>query len=127
MSTLKRFAKYIIWIIAFMIFTSFLVFVGFNANYHAISQKGELPSQISISKAEATKDECKIYGYVESINSEDLNGKYIKVSVYDKDNDQVATDYLKIENLEPNGERLFKSKTQAKNAKSFEIHIVDNK
>ena len=65
MGTLKTFLKYILWIIAFYLFTSFLIFVGFNASYKNIESKQDLPKQITIDKAEATKNQGRIYGYVQ--------------------------------------------------------------
>ena len=125
MSQLKKYAKYIIWIVAFYIFTNLLIFIGFNATYHKIDLKADLPEQISIDRAEATKSQGRVYGHLKSTDSSELNGKFIKISVYNSNNENIATEYLKIENLESNKETLFKGTFTAKEATSYEISIVD--
>ena len=124
MSNLKKYAKYVLWVVAFYFFTNFLIFVGFNANYKSINVK-EKPEQISVERAEATKSEGRIYGIIKNKNN--LNGKYIKVSIYNSNNQEVATEYLKIENLKPEEEKKFKALFTANDAKTCELNIVDNK
>ena len=126
MDTLKKFAKYIVGIIAFSLFTSFLVFVGFNANYKKIENKTELPSAISIEKAEAKSDQGRIYGKIKNDEAGSLTGKYIKNIVYNELNEIISTEYLKIDELKQGEEKLFKITFYAKNAKFFEISIVEN-
>ena len=63
MKKLGVFAKYILGVIGIYLLTSILVFIGFNLNYSEITLKGELPEQVSIEKAEATKSDGRIYGY----------------------------------------------------------------
>ena len=124
MANLKKYAKYIIWIVAFYFFTSFLIFVGFNANYKSIAVK-EVPEQISVERAEATKSQGRIYGIVNNKNN--LNGKYIKITIYNSSNQEVATEYLKISDLKADEQKKFKAVFSADDAKSCEINIVDTK
>lgn len=127
MSDLKKDAKIVLLVVAGFLLTSFLIFVGFNSNYKPIRLSQELPQQITIEKAEANKDQGRVYGYVYNSNESDLNGKYLKISVYNSKDEIIATEYLKIENLQSNEKKLFRSNFNAKNAKSFDINIIDNK
>lgn len=126
MDKLKKYAKYILFIIGGYLFTNFLIFVGFNANYHSIELVQELPQPIVIEKAEANKNQGRVYGKVLNSSDTNLNGKYIKVTVYNLNGENIATEYLKIENLKENEQKLFKATFNAKEAKSFSISIVDN-
>ena len=110
MSDLKKDAKIVLLVVAGFLLSGFLIFVGLNSNYKPIRLSQELPQQITIEKAEANKDQGRVYGYVQNSNESNLNGKY-----------------LKIENLDVNEKKLFRSNFNAKNARSYDINIIDNK
>lgn len=126
MGTLKTFLKYILWIIAFYLFTSFLIFVGFNASYKNIESKQDLPKQITIDKAEATKNQGRVYGYVQNNEQNNLNGKYIKISIFNSADENITTQYLKIENLGANEKKMFRATYTAEKSKYYEIEITEN-
>lgn len=126
MATLKKFLKYILMIVGMYILTSVLVFIGFNANYKEIKLKGEIPSQISVERAEANKQETRIYGHVKNSEENNINEKYIKISVYNDSAELLSTEYLKIIDAPYNEQKLFRAKISANNAKIYEISIVDN-
>lgn len=126
MDNLKKYAKYIILIIAGFLLTDFLIFIGFNANYSKITLKANVPAQISINKAESNKSQVRIYGHVHNSDENNINGKYIKISVYNAENENIATQYLKIDDVEYGSNKLFKFNFSADEAASYEIDIVDN-
>ena len=125
MTDLKKDIKIVLLVVCGYILTNFLIFVGFNANYKAIELKSELPSVIKIEKAEATKVQGRVYGKISNTEENDLNGKYIKVVVFNDKNENIATEYLKIENLEKHEEKLFRATFNAEKAKSYTIDIVE--
>jgi hypothetical protein len=126
MSKLKEFGKYILLIIGVYLLTSVLVFIGFNVNYSKIMLNGELPTQISVEKAEATGTSGRIYGYVSNSEDDDVNGKYIKISIYNSEEELLETEYLKIDSVDYGDKRLFKSNFNVNNATSYSISIVNN-
>ena len=126
MSTLKKYAKYIIWIILFYIFTNILIFIGFNSNYHAIQLKQDLPEQVTIKKAESTKAQGRIYGDIENSSENNINGKYIKATIYNVKDEKIATEYVKITDLSSSSEKPFRLLFTASNATSYTLEIVDN-
>ena len=63
MKKMGTFLKYILWIIAFFIFSNFLIEVGLNSNYKKIERRDEL-SVVSIYQAEATKVNGRIRGFI---------------------------------------------------------------
>ena len=126
MSDLNKDFKIVLLVVAGFLLSGFLIFIGFNVNYKPIELKSEFPNQISIEKAEATKVQARVYGYVQNSSEIDLNGKFIKVSVFNSNNENVETKYLKIENLEKNERRLFKAFFNAKEVKSYSVDIVNS-
>lgn len=125
MSTLKQFAKYILWIIIAYLFTSFFVFISLNSGYSDISLKGEIPEQISIEKAEATKTNGRVYGYISNEKGNNVNDKYLKISVYNSSSELLTTKYLKIDGIKYGEKKLFTARFNAKETNSYSISIVD--
>ena len=126
MFDLNKDFKIVLLVVAGFLLSGFLIFIGFNVNYKPIELKSEFPNQISIEKAEATKVQARVYGYVQNSSEIDLNSKFIKVSVFNSNNENVETKYLKIENLEKNERRLFKAFFNAKEVKSYSVDIVNS-
>ncbi len=126
MDKLKKILKYILMIIGLYILTGILIFIGFNVNYSNIVEKESIPNEISIEKAEASKKDVRIYGYISNSESNNVNGKYIKVSIYDIKNDILTTEYLKIDGVEMNNKKLFKIRANVEGAYRYSISIVDN-
>lgn len=126
MDRLKTFVKYALWALGLYIFTAILVFVGFNLNYKDIQCNNAMPEQISIEKAEVTSKSGRIYGYVSNIKENNVNGKYIKVEIYNTDNEKDEIQYLKIDDVKYGEKKMFKVFFKTDNAKYCDINIVDN-
>ena len=126
MSTLKRFAKYILMILGMYFLTTILVFFSLNMSYSDINLKGEIPEQISIEKAEATKSSGRIYGYILNQKENNVNNKFLKISVYDASSELLTTKYLKIDEIKYGERKLFTARFNAKGTESYSISIVDN-
>lgn len=126
MDRLKTFGKYIIWIILLYIFTTFCTYVGFNATYKNINYKDSLPEQVKINMAQATKVNGRIYGEITSTEQNDLNGKYIKVSIYTKTGNLAGEKYLKIENTNINEPKKFAVNFTAENIKYYTVEILED-
>ena len=126
MTDLNKDIKIVLLVIGGFLLTSFLIFVGFNVNYKPIELKSELPSVITIEKAEATKVQARVYGRIRNTEESDFNGKYIKVSLFNANNENISTEYLKIENLGKDENKLFRATFNAEKAKSYSVDLVDN-
>ena len=125
MKRLKQFLKYILLVIIGYVISGFLIFIGLNVNYSEISLKGSVPNQIIINKAEATKHEGRVYGHITNKEENDLNGKFIKISAYDENDELLTTEYLKVEDINFGENKLFKSKLIAEKIKNYSISIVN--
>ncbi len=126
MSNLKKYAIYLSFLVGGYILSSVLIFIGLNVNYQNISLKGEVPEQISIEKAEANKEDGRIYGYVSNNRGNNVNGKYIKISIYDGNDELLTTEYLKVNDVEYDNSKMFKARFTADRAVSYSISIVEN-
>ena len=121
---MKKYYKYILWIVAFYFFTYLLLFIAFNSDYKPIQLREKEPEQILIDKAEATKKQGRIYGNVQNNEQNNLNGKSIIAKMYDKDNKLITTEYVKIENLSSNEKKAFEINFKGKDIVSYEINFT---
>lgn len=126
MDRLKTFSKYIIWIVLFYVFSCICTYVGFNATYKNIENIENIPEQVNIELAQATSVNGRIYGKISKINQNGVNGKFIKVQIYDRNNNLAGTKYLKIENLENEGEKKFAVYFTANNIKRYTVEIISD-
>ena len=126
MTDLNKDFKIILLVVGGFLLTGILIFIGFNVNYKPIELKSELPSVITIEKAEATKVQARVYGRIKNTDKNDLNGKYIKVSVLNSNNEKIATEFLKIENLGKEENKLFRATVNAEKVSGYTIDLVEN-
>ena len=117
MDRMKTFGKYAFWGIALYLLTLVFTFIGFNINYKDINFNILTPEQISIEKAEATSSEGRVYGYVSNIKENNINGKYIKIEIYNENNEKDEIQYLKIQDVKYGEKKLFKASFKTDNAK----------
>lgn len=126
MGRLKTFRKYIIWIVAFYLFSMLITYVGLNSTYKDISTSNELSDQVKVDIAQATKVNGRIYGEVTNSEENNLNGKYLKVKIYDKKGELRGEKFLKIENTEINVPKKFMVYFTSENIESYSVDIVDD-
>ena len=127
MSRLKTFAKYAIWIILFWILSDILIYYGINSTYKNLKIKNEIPSQVTVKNAEATKVNGRIKGTVANSEDSDLSGKYLKIDLYADSGNLLATEYQEIGNLRTNEVKNFETYFKMQDVKEYEISVVDEK
>ncbi len=127
MSTVKQFAKYVIWIILFWILSDILIYYGLNSTYKDIENKGDNISQVTVSAAEATKVNGRIIGKISNTEESDLSEKYLKINLYAESGNLLATEYVEIGKLRANEVKSFESYFKMQDVKSYDINIVDEK
>ncbi len=126
MKNLKKYLKIILIVIGGIILTDVLAFIGLNKNYHNIYLQGNVPEQISIEKAEATKTDGRVYGYVANKDENDINGKYIQVVVYNSKNEAIGVKLMEITEVNSNDKKLFRAIFNEDGIKSYSISIVED-
>ena len=127
MSRLKTFAKYAIWLILFWILSDILIYYGVNSTYKNLKIKNEIPSQITIKNAEATKVNGRIKGTIANKEDSDISGKYLKIDLYADNGNLLATEYEEIGNLRANEVKSFETYFKMQDVKQYEVNIVDKK
>ena len=127
MSRLKTFAKYVVWIILFWILSDILIYYGINSTYKDIKNKTEIPNQVEVKEAEATKVNGRINGIVVNNEENDLSGKYLKIDLYADSGSLLATEYEEIGNLRANEVKSFETYFKMQDVKEYEISVVDEK
>lgn len=127
MSTVKKFAKYVIWIILFWILSDILIYYGLNSTYKDIENKGDNIRNVTVSEAEATKVNGRIIGKITNTEESNLNGKYLKINLYAESGNLLATEYVEVGNLRANEVKSFESYFKMQDVKSYDINIVDKK
>ena len=127
MDQLKKFAKYIIWILLLYLFTKIVVFIGMNADYKPMQNNDSLPSCITILKAEATGANGRIYGNIINNQNEDINDKYIKINIYDENYELRGTKYIEINGVGKNYPTKFELHFKSSKIEYYDISIVDKK
>lgn len=126
MDRLKTFRKYFLWIVGLWIFSTICIYVGLNGTYKDIELKEEISSQTTIRLAQATSVNGRILGEITSTDENNLEGKYIKVQIYSKKGNHLATKYLKIENTVIDEAKKFAVYFTADNVGYYTVDIVEN-
>lgn len=122
MDTIKRFAKYVLWIILFWIFSDILIYAGINSTYKDMEKRGTLPEGIQVVQMQSTK----VNGRIKlDINNEKLSGKYLKIDLYSEAGNILGTQYLEIGKVEENQTKTIETYFKISDVKSYEISIVD--
>lgn len=127
MSRLKTFAKYAIWLILFWILSDILIYYGVNSTYKNLKIKNEIPSQVTIKNAEATKVNGRIKGTIANKEDSNMSGKYLKIDLYSDSGNLLATEYEDIGNLRVNEVKSFETYFKMQDVKQYEVNIVDEK
>lgn len=122
MSTLKRFLKYIIWLVLFFIFSEFLINVGLASSYKTLERKDSF-EQVVIQDAESTLVNGKIIGTIN--NPAEIDGKYLRIDIYSERNMLLGTRYIDLEKATSSQE--FKVFYELEDSTSYEISVVNEK
>lgn len=126
MNNVKKIIKYVILIIAIYFLTKFLVYIGFNATYRDIRVEGNVPEQINVEYAQATKVNGRILGKIKN-GDNDLNGKYIRADIFNKKNELVGTKYLEISQINKDETKKFAVFFKKESVDHCNLSIVDHK
>lgn len=122
MDRLKTFAKYIIWIALFWIFSDILIYAGLNSTYKDISSKNSVPDGIQIIQMQATK----VNGRIKlRVNQANLSGKYLKVELYSDSGKTLGVEYLEVGTIAEGNTKTLEKYFKITDVKSYNITVVD--
>lgn len=122
MSTMKRFAKYAIFLILFWILSDILIHIGIDSTYKNIQQRGETPSGIEVVQMQATavNGRTKI-----KVNDENLTGKFLKIDLYSSTGVNLGTQYIEIGNVNTSESKEIETYFKISEVKSYEVTVVE--
>lgn len=122
MDTMKKFGKYVIWIILFWILSDILIYFGINSTYKDIEQRGEIPAEIEIVQMQATavNGRAKI-----KVNDIALSGKFIKIDLYSSTGVNLGTQYIELGEIKENEIKEVETYFKISEVKSYEIAVVE--
>lgn len=122
MDTMKRFAKYLIWLILFWILSDILIYLGINSTYKDINAKGEIPTGIEVIEMQATavNGRTKI-----KVNDTSLSGKFLKIELYSSTGVNLGTQYIEIGKVKENEGKEIETYFKISEVKSYAISVTE--
>lgn len=124
MARLKTFLMYASWVILFFIFSQVMIYVALNTTYKY--KKVDIQSKyITYVEAQATSINGFTKCTVKNDEENSLEGKYIKIDCYSKNEIKVGTKYIRIENIPTNEEKEIETRFNYSRVDRVEINIVD--
>ena len=122
MGRMKQFAKYIIWIALFWIFSDILIYAGLNSTYNDMTRKGFTPNGVYVLQMQSTK----VNGRMNlEVNNPELSGKYLKIDLYSNLDNLLGTEYLEIGELKENQSKTIEKYFKITDVRKYEINVVD--
>lgn len=131
MDKMKKFALYLLLLIAFYIFSNFMINAFLKVSYidmhgYRININAE-QLNIDISEAKSSKRNGYIKGSLKNNTDANIENKYLKVTLLSKGRKTISEKYLKIDKMESKQVRQFEVKFEDDNVNTFEIDLVDEK
>lgn len=124
MSTMQKIILWIAILIGVFILSDFLIQVGINSVYKDI-QRDDTNSQVVVYQADATYVNGRIKGIIKETNN--IQGKYLKIELYSKRDVLVGRNYIEIKNPEKEDTQAFELLFRAKDVNSYKMSIVNEK
>ena len=121
---MKKIRTWILILIGVFILSDFLINVGLNSSYKDIQRQDE-NLQIVVYQADATYVNGRIRGLIK--NSENTQGKYLKIELYTKRNVLVGKSYIEIKDLEEEETQPFELLFRAQEVAFYKIETVTEK
>ena len=122
MNTMKRFWKYLIFLILFWILSDILIQIGIDSTYKNIQSRTEIPNGVEVVQMQATavNGRMKI-----KANDESLSGKFLKIDLYSSTGVNLATQYIELGTIRENQIKDYETYFKISEVKSYEIAVVE--
>ncbi len=130
MKRMKTFCKYVLWIIAFFIFSTIGSDLLIQKSYKTVSnenihiEKSSDGFEITVERADSNKRQGYFIGTVKNTSKKVIDKKYVKVDSFYKGR-LMQEKYLAFENLQPGEERKFKLLYDVGQIDQFRVTYVD--
>lgn len=122
---MKKYLKYILWIVGFFILSEFLINVGLNSTYKTINGKNDI-HQVNVYQSQATLVNGRIRGIITNSDTNyDISNKYLKIDLYSERDVLLGTKYIEIGTLDINETKAFEMFFKLENVTYYKMEIVD--
>lgn len=123
-STGKKIIIWVLILIGVFILSDFLISVGLNSTYKDI-QREDNNAAIVVYQADATYVNGRMRGFIKE--TEELQGKYIKVELYSKRDVLVGKSYIEIQNSQKDEVQPFELFFKAQDVAYYKMEVVNEK
>lgn len=120
MARLKTFLKYILWVILFFIFSQIMIYIALNTTYKNKSIDIKTPL-ITSAEVRATS----IDGIAKIKVNNGAANKYIEIKCFSKNDVEMGTKYINIDNIETNDEQEFEVRFNYSKVDRAELNIIN--
>ena len=129
MNTLKKFAKYALWLIICYILVNVLSYAFIAKSYNKLDNYTILVNtpKIEIIESKATKANGYIIGSVKNNTGKVLNKEYIRINFYNNNSTYIGTEYVELNDIQENASKDFKLSYKYNNVACFSIDTTDEK
>lgn len=123
MDKLKKFFMYALLIIAFYIFSQIMISFAINTRYSEIESKSNNSDVIVFAKAAGVAGIANVR--ILGIEENAIEGKYIKLDCYSKDNILLGTKYIETGKVEKGNYKDYEIRFNYTRVKKVEADLVD--
>lgn len=127
MDRMKTFFKYILALILLFVFSNLIINALLKNSYTKIKDYSidVTGLYVDVTEAKASNWNGNIKGIVKNNTDENVENKYLKISMMSKRERMIGEKYIKIEKLEPGQLRNFEVDFDYDNVKTFKIELTD--
>lgn len=128
MAKMKKFFKYLIWLILLYLLVNGLTYVATKDDYKDIINYEILTvsPKIEIVECKAGRTDGYVKGKITNDTKEHILQKYIKIDLYDEKNIYLGSEYKEIQCFNVNETMKFDINFRYNNVKKIKISLVDN-
>lgn len=126
MDRMKTFAKYVIWLVLFYIFSNLMIYLNIESTYQNIGRKDNLP-QVTVYQAQATKVNGRIKGSIYNSEAHKITNKYLRIDLYSERDVFLGSKYIDVSTMRDSETRNFEEYFKVQDVDYYEMKFVDEK
>ena len=126
MDRMKTFAKYVIWLVLFYIFSNLMIYLNIESTYQNIGRKDNLP-QVTVYQAQATKVNGRIKGSIYNSEAHKITNKYLRIDLYSERDVFLGSKYIDVSTMRDSETRNFEEYYKVQDVDYYEMKFVDEK
>ena len=128
MGRLKTFGKYLLMFVAFYVFSTVVAAYAIKTTYSKIDgtiEENEV-IEVKVDDAKSTMVNGYIKGTITNKTQEKIDGKYVKFELYSSKNNNIVTEFVKIDELQAGESKNFTINFRGENIKTYKEKVEDS-